>query len=101
MAPEAPDLNGSSGDAEARRDVEGRLTFAGGPYSNYVTHSIATMVEVLRRDPGAKGLITANGGFLTKHALGLYSTVLARNGFIAEDVQPAVDRVGSRPPAAE
>ena len=29
MAPEAPDLNGSSGDAEARRDVEGRLRAVG------------------------------------------------------------------------
>jgi acetyl-CoA C-acetyltransferase len=54
--------------------VTGGLTFAGGPLNNYVTHSIATMVGVLRDEPGSTGLITANGGFLTKHALGLYST---------------------------
>ena len=34
--------------------VTGGLTFAGGPWNNYVTHAIATMVEVLRgiRTPG-------------------------------------------------
>jgi acetyl-CoA C-acetyltransferase len=54
--------------------VTGGLTFAGGPLNNYVTHSIAAMVDVLRGDDGALGLVTANGGLLTKHALGIYST---------------------------
>lgn len=54
--------------------LTGGLTFAGGPLNNYVTHSIATMVGRLREDAGATGLVTANGGLLTKHALGLYST---------------------------
>ena len=53
--------------------VTGGLTFAGGPLNNYVTHSIATLVGILRKDSAALGLATANGGFLTKHALGLYS----------------------------
>jgi len=53
--------------------LTGGLTFAGGPLNNYVTHSIATMVDVLRADTSSTGLVTANGGFLTKHALGLYS----------------------------
>ena len=56
-----------------RLTVTGGLTFAGGPLNNYVTHSVATLVGVLRDDPAALGLATANGGFLTKHALGLYS----------------------------
>lgn len=54
--------------------VTGGMTFAGGPWNNYVMHSIATMVEVLRDDPGSLGLCTGNGGFLTKHAFGVYST---------------------------
>ena len=54
--------------------VTGGLTFAGGPWNDYVTHSIATMTGVLRADPGAFGYISANGGFLTKHAMGIYST---------------------------
>ena len=35
--------------------VTGGLSFAGGPWNNYVTHSIATMVGVLRDDPGSVG----------------------------------------------
>ena len=54
--------------------VTGGLTFAGGPWNDYVTHSIATMTGVLRADPGAIGYCSANGGFLTKHAMGIYST---------------------------
>ena len=33
----------------------GGLTFAGGPLNNYVSHSIATMVDVLRDDAGSLG----------------------------------------------
>jgi len=54
--------------------VTGGLSFAGGPWNNYVMHSIATMVERLREDAGAIGLVTANGGYVTKHAFGVYST---------------------------
>ncbi|MDH3679601.1 MAG: acetyl-CoA acetyltransferase [Acidimicrobiia bacterium] len=71
----------------------GGLTFAGGPLNNYVTHSIATMVDVLRDDEGAVGLVSANGGYLTKHALGLYSTEPPASAFRAEDVQDLVDEV--------
>jgi len=60
-------------DESRRLTVTGGLTFAGGPLNNYVTHSIATMVQVLRDDASSLGLVTANGGFLTKHALGIYS----------------------------
>jgi acetyl-CoA C-acetyltransferase len=54
--------------------VTGGLPFFGGPGNNYVTHAIAETVARLRRAPGTYGLITANGGLLTKHAAGLYST---------------------------
>ncbi len=71
--------------------VTGGLTFAGGPWSNYVTHSIATMAELLVANPGRRGLITANGGYLTKHSFGVYGTEPPLE-FRWEDVQPAVDR---------
>ncbi|PRC57485.1 acetyl-CoA acetyltransferase, partial [Mycobacterium sp. ITM-2017-0098] len=35
------------GDPERPLTVTGGLTFAGGPWNNYVTHSIATMAEQL------------------------------------------------------
>ncbi|HYM16762.1 MAG TPA: acetyl-CoA acetyltransferase [Dehalococcoidia bacterium] len=54
--------------------VTGGLPYFGGPGNNYVTHSIATMVEKLRADRGALGLVTANGWYVTKHAAGVYST---------------------------
>jgi acetyl-CoA C-acetyltransferase len=53
--------------------VTGGLTFAGGPWNNYVSHGVATMVDRLRRQPDAYGLCTANGGNLTKHAAGIYA----------------------------
>ena len=76
--------------------VTGGLSFAGGPWNNYVSHSIATMVGLLRGDPGALGLVTANGGYVTKHALGLYSTEPPANGFRWADVQEAVDALPTR-----
>ncbi|HOB48690.1 MAG TPA: acetyl-CoA acetyltransferase [Mycobacterium sp.] len=76
--------------------VTGGLTFAGGPWNNYVMHSIATMAEVLRRNPGTRGLITANGGYLTKHSFGVYSTTPPSRPFRREDVQAEVDREPTR-----
>jgi acetyl-CoA C-acetyltransferase len=54
--------------------VTGGLSFAGGPWNNYVMHSIATMTRRLREDARSIGLVTANGGFVTKHAFGVFST---------------------------
>ena len=71
----------------------GGLTFAGGPLNNYVTHSIAAMTNRLRADDKAVGLVTANGGFLTKHALGIYSTEPPPTLFKSENVQDEVDKI--------
>jgi len=76
--------------------VTGGLPFAGGPWNNYVTHSLATMVGVLRENAGSVGLVSANGGYLTKHALGLYSTEPPAAGFRSTSVQDAVDALPAR-----
>ncbi len=76
--------------------VTGGLTFAGGPLNNYVMHSIARMAELLREEPGKKGLITANGGYLTKHAFGVYSTEPPAQGFQHADLQEQVDATPKR-----
>lgn len=76
--------------------VTGGLTFAGGPWNNYVTHSIATMAERLVTAPGQRGLITANGGYLTKHSFGVYGTEPPSHEFRWADVQPEVDREPTR-----
>ena len=77
-------------DESRRMTVTGGLTFAGGPLNNYVTHSIASMVERLREHPEARGLVTANGGFLTKHALGVYSATPPDKAFARTCVTSAV-----------
>jgi acetyl-CoA C-acetyltransferase len=76
--------------------VTGGLTFAGGPWNNYVSHSIATMAERLVSAPGTVGLITANGGYLTKHSFGIYGTQPPAGDFRWEDVQPIVDAEPTR-----
>ncbi|HWS94307.1 MAG TPA: acetyl-CoA acetyltransferase [Mycobacterium sp.] len=75
--------------------VTGGLTFAGGPWSNYVMHSIATTAELLVANPGRRALITANGGYLTKHSFGVYGTEPPAE-FRWEDMQSAVDREPTR-----
>jgi acetyl-CoA C-acetyltransferase len=81
--------------------VTGGLTFAGGPWNNYVAHSIATMAQLLTDNPGRHGLVTANGGYLTKHSFGVYGTEPPKAEFRWEDVQPAVDREPTRTAAVE
>ncbi|MDH3302140.1 MAG: acetyl-CoA acetyltransferase [Acidimicrobiia bacterium] len=72
--------------------VTGGLTFAGGPLNNYVTHSVAAMVEVLRNDPGV-GLVTANGGYVTKHTAALYRSDPPPDPWADLDTQTAADRI--------
>ena len=61
-------------DSRAPFTVTGGLPFFGGAGSDYVTHSIATMVDVLRNDPGALGMCSGVGMHMTKHVYGVYST---------------------------
>lgn len=76
--------------------VTGGLTFGGGPLNNYVMHSIARMVELNRENPGKVGLITANGGYLTKHAFGVYSSAPPAMDFQYENLQSEVDATPKR-----
>jgi acetyl-CoA C-acetyltransferase len=54
--------------------VTGGLPCFGGPGNNYSLHGIAQMVDTLRNGAGGHGLVTANGMYLTKHSMGIYST---------------------------
>ena len=85
--------------------VTGGLPYFGGPGNNYVTHSIAQMVAQLRSRPGAFGMVTGNGSYLTKHSAGIYSTRPTRGPWRREDparLQASLDaqsvvRVETRP----
>ena len=76
--------------------VTGGLSFAGGPWNNYVTHAIATTAERLREAPGSLALVSANGGFITKHAFGVYGSEPPATSFRHADVQDEVDALPKR-----
>lgn len=74
--------------------VTGGLPYHGGPSSNYVMHSIATMVTKLRGRPDIRGLCSAAGWFNTKHALGIYGARPVEGTWEREDparYQPEID----------
>ncbi len=74
--------------------VTGGLPFAGGPWSDYVSHSIATTVEQLRTRRGT-GLVSANGGYFTKHAFGVYGTEPSGRPYAWAKPQDEIDAAGS------
>jgi acetyl-CoA C-acetyltransferase len=73
--------------------VTGGLPFFGGAGNNYSMHAIASMVRGLRDWPGAFGLVAANGGFLSKYSVGIYSTTPPQQWtpFDSHDLQAQVD----------
>ena len=52
--------------------VTGGLAQFGGPGNNYTMHAIASVVERIRRDRRLKAMVTANGWYNSKHAIGIY-----------------------------
>jgi acetyl-CoA C-acetyltransferase len=81
---------------ERELTVTGGLTFGGGPLNNYVMHAVARLCEVLREERGRIGLCSANGGFLTKHSIVVYSSEPPATPFRFEDVQAQVDATPRR-----
>ena len=53
------------------------------------------MVDVLRDDPDAVGLVTANGGNIQKHAFGVYAARPPVAGFRHAHPQAEVDAVAA------
>ena len=79
--------------------VFGGLTFGGGPIGNYMSHAIASMVDVLRRKSG-RGLLHANGGYAThNHTILLASEPTGASFPRSYDFQAEADaRRGPVPP---
>lgn len=61
--------------------VTGAMPYFGGPGNNYTTHAIATVMDCCRHQPGAVGLVTGLGWYVTKHAVGLYATTPPPRGW--------------------
>jgi acetyl-CoA C-acetyltransferase len=70
----ALDALGISEDDARSVTQTGGLPYHGGPGSNYMTHSLAAMVETLRGEPGSYGVTTGVGMHMQKHAYGVWST---------------------------
>jgi acetyl-CoA C-acetyltransferase len=80
--------------------VTGGLPYFGGPGNNYVMHSIATMMDKLRDDPGSYGLLNANGWFITKHSIGIYSTTPTSGDWRRENPQDYQQQILDQPQPA-
>jgi len=68
------DVLGIADDDPRALTVTGGLPYFGGPGNNYTTHSIATMVALLRENLGSTGLVTAVGMHMTNHSFAVYSS---------------------------
>ncbi|MFH1081482.1 MAG: acetyl-CoA acetyltransferase [Pseudomonadota bacterium] len=81
-------------DDERDLSVTGGLAHFGGPGNNYTLHVIASIVERIRRDRRVKAMVTANGWFNSKHAVGVYGAGEPRHFWEDRDdgpIQRAID----------
>jgi acetyl-CoA C-acetyltransferase len=65
--------------------VTGGLAYFGGAGNNYSMHGIVSIVHRLRSIPKGIGVVGANGGFLSKHSIGVYSREIPPHGWIFHD----------------
>lgn len=81
--------------------MTGGLPFFGGAGNNYSMHAIASMTRALRVNPDAYGMVSANGGYLSKTSVGIYSARPAGwAGFDSRALQADIESWPS-PPVAE
>lgn len=78
--------------------VTGGMSFAGGPYNNYVLQSTARIGQLLRRAGQGTGLVSSVSGALTKQGFGLWSARPPLDGFRFTDVTAKVAQACSVKP---
>lgn len=76
-------------DLERTLTVTGGMSFAGGPWNNYVLQATCRAVELMRAGRGRNALVSSVSGMLTKQGFGLYATQPAPHGFVHDDVSAA------------
>lgn len=94
----AADMIGLAHDDPRGLTLTGGLPYFGGPGNNYSMHAIAEVAARCRAAPGSIGFVFANGGYLTKHSFGVWSTT--PRAFTRSDpasYQGAVDSMPSPP----
>ena len=73
-------------DPDALSTITGGMSFAGGPFNNFVFQATVAMVERLRADPGTFGLVTSVSGLLTKPGLSVWGTTPPSGGVLVADL---------------
>jgi acetyl-CoA C-acetyltransferase len=74
--------------------VTGGLASFGGPGNNYTMHAITSVVDRIRRNSRLKAMVTANGWYNSKHAIGIYGAEPSDHPWEDRDdssVQKAID----------
>jgi acetyl-CoA C-acetyltransferase len=74
--------------------VTGGLAYFGGPGNSYTMHAIVSTVERIRKDHRLKVMVTANGWFNSKHAIGIYGAKPPETSWEDRDdsaIQRAID----------
>ena len=82
---QACDAMGLAWDDPRGLTLTGGLPYFGGPGNNYTMHGFVEMLPRLRSNPGSYALITANGGTISKHATGIFSTTPTEGTWQRED----------------
>ena len=77
--------------------LTGGLPYFGGPGNNYTMHAIAEAVATCREQPEDRVLVTANGGNLTKHSMGVYSATPTKASWRRVDCTAAQAQVDAVP----
>lgn len=88
----ACDAMGMSHNDSRSISLTGGLPYFGGPGNNYSMHAIAEMLSWARNNPNEIGMLNANGWYLTKHSVGVYSQTPPEHDFrVDTQVNQAVE----------
>jgi len=89
-------------DREGTPTVTGGMTFAGGPFNNYVLQSMTAVVGLLRAQPHERGLITTVSGMLSKPGLAVWSATPqpGPGRTLAADLAPEAEAATATVPVA-
>jgi len=81
--------------------ITGGETFAGGPWNNFVLQATAAMIERLRAEPGATGLVSTVSGLLNKPGLAVYATRPGSEELLLADLADEATRATGRVDAVD
>lgn len=76
----------------------GAMPFAGGPFNNFVLHSVAQAVHLLRERGDGRALVTTVSGVLTKQGFAVLGTEPGPNGYQFVDATEATAAAASERP---